>query len=480
LTLGSKRTSRSEPTSFFTQVHVKHEGDFTDEQLIRSYINDLLSGTIRGKSILVFIPVEFWLENLDLAERAIPSLSRKTLHVVQSALNGNNGEWTNTDDVKGKAKKMVNENKEILRLLTQMAVGKETYSQAARGVKLARKLVKTKKKRSVPRGPKASKVYGITMESNGRIFLSQQASRYMLACMDSFDARATGASTCHGGPSQSHKFTCFGRGSFATQANGFGFVMLSPTLANDYPAVYSTNGTGGVTVCTTPNNWPIPTNGVNQASYDTPYSSFDFASTATDRIINSRIVSATLKVTYTGSVLEAAGTQYVYKGLDNTPVKQFTVAMLGSKKETVINSVSKHDEKAVIDVIASSDTQCDFSNDASSLAYVCYHLSGDDTYTGYNMAGTSGIALGEPLAVIAIDGAVGLSFFYEVAVQCEVTGNGAIQSALSQSISDTVGSSVVRDVVNSAESDGSSQPLKQRIKRAMERKGVVMCDVSAI
>jgi hypothetical protein len=154
--------------------------------------------------------------------------------------------------------------------------------------------------------------------------------------------------------------------------------------------------------------------------------------------------------------------------------------MLGSKKETVINSVSKHDEKAVIDVIASSDTQCDFSNDASFLAYVCYPLSGDDTYTGYNMAGTSGIALGEPLAVIAIDGAVGLSFFYEVAVQCEVTGNGAIQSALSQSISDTVGSSVVRDVVNSAESDGSSQPLKQRIKRAMERKGVVMCDVSAI
>jgi len=342
------------------------------------------------------------------------------------------------------------------------------YKLGAKTIGKIKKVVRNKKARNNI----ANVASGIPMINSGRMKLFSQptarglqlsgpAMLYLKSFLDPFDPTVKNVGIPKPGTMPSFKVTGFTRGVGYIGKAGVGFAYFMPTLASDdicigytraayeqeYIASFATDTTtGGIF---NPSALSMPNLPFNRATLIQAGT----GSTA-DFIVEGRIVSASIRVNYTGTTLNTSGQYYAYADPDfnsvvgsshtstTVPTDAYTVGELGTKDACEIKNADRSGISLCI--IGANDVVNDYPfNTASNLRKTYPYANG---YTH----GPSGL-IGASSCVIAITGIAGQSFYIEAVTHAEYTGPGVPQALLSQSYSDTVGYHAVQMIMARAQ-----------------------------
>lgn len=424
----------------------------------------------------------------------------RTLSRVRSALNGNNGEWTGSDDVKGRGKG------QKPKQLRGSANSKK--SSLAKNLKpLARSIVKEQLGSLV--GPNmAQQMYssGAKMMRGVRekqLVLSSVATQYLKSFTDPFSGSTMGAHIPRPPATLSFKVTSFIRGSFSLGTRGFGFVALAPCLANDRPGVYFTTvGFGAATDCT---QCPVSDltifnqigGGLNYPAW-AAFSSMPFSSAQLLNIsagvsgnsndITGRIVSSSLKVQYQGTVLNRQGMYYGYvdPAMDNVlsvahtansaSSVGYSLASISAKTATEIAKIGENNSMTLVRTTTDPSFD-DYARNNSTNLRKLYPYSGGEYYPVTDSGGAFNDSLlnGVASACVLLNGAAGTPVYFEAVQHLEFIGPGVMQALLTESTSDVVGFDAVKTVLEKAQRLIVSDPkatFSNAVKTVMRKENI--------
>jgi len=407
------------------------------------------------------------------------------LHEVKSSLNGNNGEWTNTDDIKSnkKAARQQLQKKQLRRAVKKQAkkavrdsaigfasniVGQEAakglYGAGAKAIKLAKAYTPTKQKSLV---------------------LSDVSSRYLLSYVKPFDENARNAHVPTMPSYPSHKAMGFIRGTGYIGQKGVGWVALIPTVAKNNPGVYYTAADYNYEQTSQPANDGVGGTDINPvlATFSNlPYDATQVVNSSgpPQADISGRIVSAALRMRYTGTELNRSGNIYAYADPDNNntlggqrsgtvPGSGYTVSDLSTKEATEICSVSKRYTQVVI--LPGNSINLDYNIPQAQDVKKLFPY-----YNGENVI-DNGTKVGQAPAVIMITGIPGQSFYFEAIVHVEYQGPGVAQSLMTESRADIVGLDGVQTLLAKAQrlnARDAQLSFDACVKKMMREEKIVM------
>lgn len=400
------------------------------------------------------------------------------------------------DGPKNKGKKNGNKNKIMKGLASKLV--KDVLSEyigntgATIAVKSANRIGKAVKNKSKNRSNKNSSgkqktlIYRSYAEKDGTLTLSNAASKYLHCNLKPFDINSKATGVPRPGSLPSYKVTGYLRGTAYVGGKGFGFVTISPTLANNTSCVQYTNssydsevisyiGTDAPGVDTYIGNANSPASAIMS---NLPFTVSNLTQTTTSGLVGveGRISSVSLSATYVGTVLTKSGQFYTYSDPDCIPVVcqahdlatppsgEPTVATLSSKEACEIRPVGNRPVRLL--VVPQSPNLSDYPNNSSNLLRKVYPYS----------QGNSQIAnRGLPMAVIAFTGSPGSPIFWEAVIHCEYVGPSVPQSSLTPSYSDAVGFDTVQMILQKAVRNNATDPyktLEQCIKEEMRNEKV--------
>lgn len=410
-----------------------------------------------------------------------------------NTLNGNNGEVTNTDDYK-KGKKLVQNSQGQKKKKIKKQRSNLLRSLGRAGAKAVIGAVATKVTGNAAIGALSGPaIYGgvarllkySSSDAKNVLHLSDAASRLLFAYMYPFDERVKGVKSIRSPAQPSYSVTGFIRGTGYIGLQGFGFVEISPTLANDTVCCSYTTAAYNYTV-TSANSTDsaIATGGSSFPAYavmsNLPYNYATLTSNTPGSIISGRINVASLTCAYVGTVLNSSGQYYAYADPDNdsvvganhtsaNPPLGYSAANLSTKDACEISSVGPKSMSRIV-VLPSNNYEMDYSANNNTNLRKAYPFSQGQTQTDANT--------GASCAVIAITGKAGEPFYFEAIVHAEYIGSGVVQSLLTESQSDAVGYDALQTIEARAQRSVASNPnlnLTQAIKQEMRREGVVFC-----
>lgn len=427
----------------------------------------------------------------------------------KQCLNGNNGEWTNGDDMPKKVKtakqkqrsQRKNAKKAFARDLGKMVaadfvgntltdVGYMVGARTARGVK--RTIKNTKK--MVPSIINSARSM-IPTFGGKTLHLSDAASRYLQAFLNPFDERVSRVKIPRPPAQRSFPVTGFIRGSGFIGLQGFGFVAMNPCLANDVPAVLATTAAYNQSITgTLPNdtvwNDPSTVNGTanNPAAYactNLPYTYGTLVTTASapssSVFIGGRNVSCSLRVWYTGTTFYEGGQYFAYVDPEGenvlgdnhaaaSPPTGLSAAQFASKDATEILKVKGQNEMRIIKFTTDPNMD-DYPRLNSASIRKVYPQSGGMSYNG-----TLNGIVGFFPAVVCVTGTAGQPFYWEYIVHNEYIGPGVAQSLFTDTDTDAVGYDCVKNILAHAQRDVATNPrltLSKALKQEMAKQGVV-------
>lgn len=262
-------------------------------------------------------------------------------------------------------------------------------------------------------------------------------------------------------PSQKVRSTLRFVASVGSTASNFGFVLISPSLANDNVCVTHSNASYAATTTAFYNQ---PASEYTQLSLPLPYrkaelkSGDGFSSTAS---VQGRIVSLGVRWRYVGTELNRGGRTYALTHPDHDNLYGCSFASLGAFRETISSPPSRTWSEAV--VYSNTAAECDYPRGLSAIyssstvvvtqeaqeeLTCCYPLSSQQfmssdiaaPYTANSVVG------GAPLAIV-FDGINAVAFEFEVVIHVEYIGRST-QSFMTKSHSDPVGTAVVLEAAN--------------------------------
>jgi hypothetical protein len=172
-------------------------------------------------------------------------------------------------------------------------------------------------------------------------------------------------------------------------------------------------------------------------------------------VVEGRIVSASLRVYYTGTTLNSSGQYYGYSDPDFESVVSdphvqtadatagYTVSTLGEKDSCEI----KFADRAGLQIIfvPPSDNMTDYPQNNANATRKSFPYSNGLTH------GVDGVGVGVPTGVICITGIKEQPFYFEAVTHAEYIGPGVPQALLSPSYSDTVGVDAIQMLLNRAQ-----------------------------
>lgn len=400
------------------------------------------------------------------------------------------------DGPKNKGKKNNNKNKIMKGLASKLV--KDVLSEyigntgATIAVKAANRIGKTVKNKSKNRSKKNSSgkqktlIYRSYAEKDGTLTLSNAASKYLHCNLKPFDQNSKATGVPRPGSLPSYKVTGYLRGTAYVGGKGFGFVTISPTLANNTSCVqYTTSvydsdvisyiGTDAPGVDTYNGNANSPASAIMS---NLPFTVTNLTQVTTSGLVGveGRISSVSLSATYVGTVLTKSGQFYTYSDPDCIPVVcpahdlatppsgEPTVATLSSKEACEIRPVGNRPVRLL--VVPQSPNLSDYPNNSSNLLRKVYPYSQGN----YQIANR-----GLPMAVIAFTGSPGSPIFWEAVIHCEYVGPSVPQSSLTPSYSDAVGFDTVQMILQKAVRNNATDPyktLEQCIKEEMRNEKV--------
>lgn len=415
----------------------------------------------------------------------------------ESQLNGSHGEWTESDDVAGK------------RQQRGKGGGKKRQPNT---------IPQRRNPRPAPRkiARKAAKGFmreaGIGFASNfigeeaarggyqmvarslrpKTLCLSHVASRYLESFVSPFSTSVSQACVPKNPATRSYKVTGFMRGTAYIGDAGMGFVALSPTLCNDRPCVfYSPLNYGMSTVAPPPNDMTFTASSAGGGQYPAnavmgnlpySYSSLTTANATNTNDIVGRVVSASLRVYYTGTTLAEAGQYLAFSDPDNLNVlgeqhaynvnsNGYNATTLSQKDACEITSVRRDKEISLV-VLGVNEDMDDYARSNTHEIRKTFPYSSNAHYT--DSTGTPQKA-GIAPALIMVTGTADQPLYFEVVIHAEYIGPGVVQALLSDTIVDVVGYDAVKCVLQHAQREVAANArltFKQAVKAELKRQRI--------
>jgi hypothetical protein len=264
------------------------------------------------------------------------------------------------------------------------------------------------------------------------------ALKYAVAVADPFSQGAIGACVPFAS-AMTQKVTSFLHGTAYIGTQGIGFISICPALANNVPSFYFTDATfagNDVGVLSAASTTEV---GVNRALVaNLPYPAADFIGGNDRANANGRIVSAGMKMWYTGTAIAMSGVTYCFRepnhgnagaiGLTRT-----TAATLGTRRETFIDNLDRR-ECTLVDFACDATEQQITTFDAeeksaaaASTTDTVYPFSrGDGSYFTAAAVGVvdlvAAVNVGHATGLILFTGTAGQSVQFTYVVHAEFSG----------------------------------------------------------
>lgn len=283
--------------------------------------------------------------------------------------------------------------------------------------------------------------------------LSMCARKYLLACTKASSLEADGACVPTFPSMPSQKAKGFVRGTAQIGTTGFGFVAISPTVANDTNCIYFSDssytgfaisdilapGVNGVAVA----NLPFPSSVINQAN--------------SGQRATGRIVGAELTVQYTGTMLKRSGMFYGFTDPNHNSVNGYGVTTVGTKQTARV--VANHGQRVSVSIAAVRPDETEYPKyDGYATAT---ENAGNRNYPFSDSAGSSPGA-GSLISCIVFTGEAGETVQFEYHQHCEFTGS-ACAGRLTENDIDTPGFQAVNTAVNQAQQSSSQSDPYQSV-----------------
>lgn len=353
-------------------------------------------------------------------------------HSVFSALNGNNGEATNSDDrkTKGGAKKPTQKRKQQT---PQLSRRNETSL--------------------MPRLARTSSQYSARdLHPSGNLKLSKCALKLAVACAEPFHPAARGVCGVIGSNGGSTiKNSNVTKFTVNAGTAGDGYVLIAPCLANDGCVAFYTTSTyansNSIQVTSAVNTL---TSGVAYASPSAaPFSQAQLYTSVDTAAAVGRILSVGVRISYTGKTVDCSGNLTLYSPSRHTNVTLVPgsqSSLMGfypiqSNNEAVIKPPTRNWESMVI--TPTTNDEMSFNFNPGGVSDAVYPFISTTDIGGYNYA-VNGVNVGNPVACILIDGATpGVSFQVEIIQHVEYLATNAGQGYATPAESDEQGGALV-------------------------------------
>lgn len=234
--------------------------------------------------------------------------------------------------------------------------------------------------------------------------------------------------------------------------NGYGFALCSPSLANDTTQVYCS------TVTSTWNGGASPIDATTYSDgtvlkavcSNLPYSSGNFAqSSYTTPLIAGRIISAEMRITYTGTVSNMGGVIACYTSPDHTNLNPTSYTALSNYAEAVVGRVSNRPCQLVISAIDEAETE--YQNQTTNNTSIIFPFQGG---AANNSLSGSFTTVGPVIAGAYIQAPAGATFLLEYWVNIEYIGPSANTKMTPNQVD--------RPAFEAVMSAAASVPLKQQ------------------
>ncbi len=264
----------------------------------------------------------------------VPPTSNNT-HTVASQLNGNNGSWTNTDDVKRRS---------VITSTSTSTVDKPTIrrtvvvsSANAGGPNPRRRRNRNTRNTQRRRRPANSRAKSVTQQC-GAPNDHTNIHKYLQLSMNPVDRGLPLVGVPRLPSYASAKRRGFVEFDITIGSAGIGFLGMQPATTNDANCIiYSLAGFSGSS---------MPANGSAGAGYSTTaFNNLPFATSSLDaNDLMARIVSCGAQWTYTGTTLNEGGSEYslTLPNYDtNSDMQGYTVSSMTSRDGVVSKNVSR-------------------------------------------------------------------------------------------------------------------------------------------
>lgn len=354
--------------------------------------------------------------------------------------------------------------KEQLGIILGKTGAKIAYKSGAKIAKNVRRKVKT-------HGP-PGRVLSLNVNNprseykNGKLKLSALTSKYLMSFLKPFSVAAKNAHIPRPSSVPSQKCTGFLRGIGFIGLQGVGYVMYSPCIAKDRPAVYTTSSaynhtilglvSNDITTTQLQTSYPGSANSPSSVCMtNLPYTAAQLTDTSIGNTIAGRLVSGTIKMSYTGTVFNASGLMYGYTDINDlniagsthnnatAPTGGYSVNQLSAYDVTEIKTANRRGMEIVC--LPNENAYNDYPPFNASVVRKFYPYSqGQSTI----VASTD---VGLPITCIMITGIPGESFYYECIQHVEYTGSAVPQALLTTSMADNVGFECVQNVLINAQ-----------------------------
>jgi len=338
-------------------------------------------------------------------------------------------------------------------------------------------------KRPILKGPTVSKTKTTKLVPRLKrdLPLSECAARYLLASVDPFNPEANGSCIPIANNRSTLKARSILRVSMGAGTKGYGFVQFAPCVANDYPALFYTNGTyTGDSVDTNPLFITGSlAGGINAATVSNlPFKSTALISNSPEfasPTVYGRVVSVGIRITYTGALSATAG---VYLWQVHPTHANMTAVSFATMYGDMLTGVRRIDDRTLeltINVKDESEAQfnrtgeiTDTSTGQSNIleSPSLFPMSNGQVLQSTGLPTTQTLIGGTPLIIRVGGCAAGASFDVQVVQHVEYMGIDANYGCTPSEI-DTPGFSAAQDVIESSRSRQLVTPEKPLVEHVM-------------
>jgi hypothetical protein len=311
-----------------------------------------------------------------------------------------------------------------------------------------------------------------SMDMSGKLRLSECATKFALAVIDPFDIKCFGACNPGGKETLTQKTHCIQRFVASVGTNGFGFLNISPSLANDcVNAQYSgPTFTGSSALGLSATN--TIANGVSFTSPSTlPYNATNLAASGSyvQEQVTGRIVSVGARLTNIGTTLNESGMYYGFSDPNHFCTSGSTFASISGFPEAKITPVNKKPYKlSCYPINQQEDTMAWQSPGLSAFTNLIYPYNGNGAQQvtvggtlSYNFAtgnGSTAGQMGTPIMTVMFSGVPGNQIQVELITHVEYSGY-LTQAMSTRHHNDIVGRDIVGGAVGEAFIRSAQEPM---------------------
>lgn len=341
----------------------------------------------------------------------------------------------------------------ILSILMNMPKNKKNKM-----IKQARKMVVQQVAKQMKPKRKSQK----QKQQGGGLELTECSARYAIAISDPWSPRAVGSCVPTYPSRPSYKVRGFLRGVATVGTNGYGFVAIAPTLANDTPCAYFSTSTFNSTSLTL----AVSTAMAGTASanmINLPYNRTTLTTNASANGLPAaigRIVTSGLSIKYIGTELNRSGNVVCFVDPDHGNCNGKSYNDIISRSETEISTPGSDRDKCWVSIYGQNPIETSYPDIAASLSFAEVALRTTYPFSSLEAISTAAAAdsgYGAIPMIAWFTGVAGQTFQFEVVSHVEYIGQNA-EAYVSPNIVDPDGFNLVQTAASHMYSEKVNRP----------------------